>query len=106
MLPSPTYVSIGSQDRYYIEFADGESEWVGCDDMSDELKSTSKSVKTVAFGEHWGSYFVVFTDGGYRFNNVPYALSDLIQNKRKAKGDLKCVSLGPDQKMGKLGGVE
>eukprot|EP00956_Cyclotella_meneghiniana_P009617 scaffold13283_cov82-Cyclotella_meneghiniana.AAC.4 len=95
-LPLPTYVSIGSQDCYYIEFADGKSEWVGCDHMSDELKSTSKSVKTVAFREHWGSYFVVFTEEGYRFNNIPYALSDLIQDKRKAKGGLKCVSLGPD----------
>eukprot|EP00984_Skeletonema_dohrnii_P014619 scaffold6158_cov85-Skeletonema_dohrnii-CCMP3373.AAC.3 len=95
-LPSPTYVSVGSQDRYYVHFADGKSEWVGCEAMSKDLKSSSRAVKTIAFGERWDSYFVVFTDGGYSFNNIPYVLSDLIQNKRKSKGDLECVSLGPN----------
>merc|ERR1712112_431231 len=25
----PTYVALGSQDRYYVKFANGKSEWVG-----------------------------------------------------------------------------
>ncbi|KAL7541594.1 hypothetical protein ACHAXR_011051 [Thalassiosira sp. AJA248-18] len=94
-LPSPKYVSMGSQDRYYIEFVDGKSEWVGCDDMSTELNSSSSTVKTVAFGEDWDSYFIVYTDGGYSYQNIPYDLYDIL-NRKKKKPYLDCVSLGPD----------
>jgi hypothetical protein len=34
-LPSPTCVALGTQDRYYIRFADGKSQWVGCEAMGD-----------------------------------------------------------------------
>lgn len=94
-LPSPVYVAMGSQDRYYIEFADGKSEWVGCDEMGDELKSSSRTVKSVAFGEYWDSYFVVYTDGWWKCKNVPTALSKLIESRR-SRTDLECVSLGPN----------
>ena len=95
-LPSPVYVSLGSQDRYYIEFADGRSEWVGCDGMTKQLQtSKTRKVKSVAFGEYWDSYFIVHTDGFWGYSNVPLALSNLM-DKRKCKSDLDCVSLGPE----------
>ncbi|EJK69390.1 hypothetical protein THAOC_09363 [Thalassiosira oceanica] len=93
--PSPVYVAVGSQDRYYIKFSNGKSEWVGCDDLTEELNSSSSSkVKSVAFGEEWDSYFVVYTDGGYAYQSVPSELVKLI--KKRIKADLSCVSLGPD----------
>ena len=94
-LPSPVYVSIGSQDRYYIKFADGKSEWVGCDGFTKALKKSNRTVKSVAFGETWESYFIVYTDGGWQHSNVPYSLEDLIKRRRNV-ADLTCVSLGPD----------
>jgi hypothetical protein len=55
-LPSPTYVAMGSQNRYYIEFADGKSEWVASDDAGRELNENS--VASIAFGQTWESYFL------------------------------------------------
>ena len=94
-LPSPKYVAMGSQDRYYVEFEDGKSQWVGCDAMTNEINNSNRIIKTVAFGEDWDSYFIVYTDGGWSYNNIPSGLDDLIERRRR-KGDLDCVSLGPD----------
>ncbi|KAL7470846.1 hypothetical protein ACHAXS_011127 [Conticribra weissflogii] len=94
-LPSPVYVAMGSQDRYYIKFADGKSEWVGCDEMGTELKSNSRTVKTVAFGEYWDSFFIVYTDGCGVCKHIPTALLELLRT-RQSRADLECVSLGPD----------
>ena len=91
-LPSPTYVAIGSDDRYYIRFADGKSEWVGCENMGNELKNCNESIETVAFGESWGSYFLVYQDGGCSYCNIPSDLEEFVENS----GSLNCVSLGRD----------
>ena len=94
-LPSPTYVAIGSLDRYYICFEDGKSQWVGCDGMTKALENSIRQVKSVAFGEDWNSYFIVYDDGYWEYSNVPAALDDLIK-RRKCRADLSCVSLGPN----------
>jgi len=94
-LPSPEYVAMGNMDRYYIRFADGKSEWVGCEGMSDELKTTTRRVKSVAFGERWDSYFIVYTDGWWSYSGIPDELSQLMKTRNK-RSDLECVSLGPD----------
>ena len=96
-LPSPVYVAMGSEDRYYVRFADGSSQWNGCDDLSKVLKqkSNGRVVKTVAFGIDWDSYFVVYTDGYWSYINVPCELMDIME-KRQNKSDLECVSLGPN----------
>jgi len=104
-LPSPEYVAIGSLDRYYIRFEDGESEWVGCDTMTERLQDESSGdVGTVAFGNDLDSYFIVFEDGGYSYQEVPDALQELVQTGRqdstdgecRSPGPLECVSLGPN----------
>ena len=51
-------------------------------------------MKSVAFGEDWDSYFVVFTDGWWGYSDVPQSLTDTIQ-KRDKRADLDFVSLGP-----------
>lgn len=94
-LPKPTYVALGSFGRYVIVFDDGSSQWVGSDDMSAELQKTKRSIQSVAFGASFDSYFIVYTDGGRSYVDVPAGLSEQIE-KRQGRGDLKCVSLGPD----------
>ena len=91
--PSPTYVALGTMDRYYIKFANGKSEWVGCEDMSKTLQESTRAVRTVAFGEDWDSYFVVFDDGYWAYKNVPTGLCDQVK-KRNSRADLAAVSLG------------
>ena len=94
-LPSPVYVALGSMGRYYIKFADGNIEWVGCDDMTKAINETSRREKTVAFGEGWDSFFLVFEDGLGTYRGVPDGLSEKLK-ARDNKSDLKCVSLGGD----------
>eukprot|EP00523_Entomoneis_sp_CCMP467_P014636 CAMPEP_0168772292 /NCGR_PEP_ID=MMETSP0725-20121227/3881_1 /TAXON_ID=265536 /ORGANISM="Amphiprora sp., Strain CCMP467" /LENGTH=484 /DNA_ID=CAMNT_0008821805 /DNA_START=1 /DNA_END=1456 /DNA_ORIENTATION=- len=94
-LPKATYVAIGSMDRYYIRFSDGKSEWVGCDGMTALLNKEERTVASIAFGEDWNSYFVVFTDGGWMYESIPQGLIDVIE-RRQRRGDLTCVSLGPN----------
>ena len=63
--------------------------------IRDRLKHPqNRSVRTVAFGEDWDSYFVVFDDGWWSCNNVAQGLLDLIKTRRNAP-DLSAVSLGP-----------
>ena len=94
-LPPPEYVAIGSQDRYYVRFTDGVSQWVGDDAMTKTLQDTNRQVKSVAFGEHWDSHFIVYDDGYWQYQNIPAGLSNIL-DERGNKADLDCVSLGPD----------
>lgn len=93
--PSPDYVALGSNGRYYIRFANGKSEWMGpAGDLSDVLKG-GREVASVAFGKDWEDYFVVFEDGGYQSYGAPYGLAEKLKARGK-RGDLEKVTLGPD----------
>ncbi len=93
-LPEPRYVAIGTEDRYFISFVDGKSEWVGPDSMTRCLNASTRRVKTVAFGRNFESFFIVFEDGGWHYDDVPDGLIKQIE-ARQRKADLECVSLGP-----------
>eukprot|EP00755_Sulcionema_specki_P013875 Sspe_Gene.55166::Locus_30373_Transcript_1_1_Confidence_1.000_Length_1480::g.55166::m.55166 len=90
-LPQPTYVALGSSDRYYIQFADGSAQWVGPDSMTEDVDT--EDVATVAFGAEYDSYFVVYRTGGYAWCGIPDGLAHLLQS-RQDRQDLTCVSLG------------
>ena len=95
-LPGPTYVALSGDNRYYIKFADGKSEWVGPDSFSDKIHAeSSRGVRTVAFGIDWGAWFIVFDDGGWSHQgDIPDGLVQRLAS-RDRRGDLTCVSLGP-----------
>ena len=93
-LPEPEYVAMGSEDRYYVLFADGKSEWVGPNSMHKALEG-DWPVKSVAFGQTWESYFIVYEDGGYIYCDVPEELVEIIESRQR-KTDLVSVSLGPE----------
>ena len=42
--------------------------------------------------ESWGSYFLVYQDGGCSYCNIPSDLEEFVENS----GSLNCVSLGGD----------
>jgi hypothetical protein len=95
-LPNPAYVALGSQNRYYIKFKDGKYEWVGCEEMTQTLQQI-RNVRTVAFGDQWDSYFIVYSDGDYAYSNIPGSLRNLLTS-RNDRCDLECDSLGPSGK--------
>ena len=43
--PRPTYIAMGSQNRYYIRLSNGKSEWVGPENMTKALNDTHRTVK-------------------------------------------------------------
>ena len=94
-LPIPTYVAIGSMGRYYIEFADGQVEYVACEEMKQTLEECRTKIKSIAFGVSWNSFAIVYIDGRFHLWNVPYGLDHLIRYRRKNKTDVDCISLGP-----------
>jgi len=96
--PAPIYVSLGSEDRYYIKFKDGSSAWVGSKAMSIQLKTNERTVKFVAFGATWGTYFIVYEDWSFKCGgDLPTGLVDEIQRRMVTPGylaRLDGVSLG------------
>jgi len=101
-LPSPTYVAMGTEGRYYIEFADGKTEWVGPKAISKYLQNpeafgahSRDGVRSVAFGEDSDTYFIVYEGGHWKHDgSIPAGLVDLLK-RREHVGDLDHVSLGP-----------
>ena len=92
----PSYVAVGTQERYYIRFRNGSSQWAVPDGLSDELEKTSKKVASVAFGEDYHTWFVVYTDGSWECSrSIPSGLDELMDS-RKNRDDLSLVTLGPD----------
>ena len=92
--PSPTYVAMGSEGRYYIEFEDGQYEWVGPERLSKDLKKNDSFVVSVAFGENLEDYAIVWEDGSYSYSGIPTkAANVLVSNKNKT---LLNIALGPN----------
>ena len=91
--PRPTLVALGSEGRYFIQFADGKFEWVGSDKMGEKLKSNS-SVISVSFGQHFNDYVIVFEHGGFSYSGVPVAVDNILRSNGNKK--LLGMALGPN----------
>jgi len=90
--PAPVYVSLGSEDRYYIQFSDNTSKWVGGDLLTKQLQKQEGAVRSVAFGEKWDSFFIVDEDGDYSYCGINKHLHCKLEERGLT--DLRCVSLG------------
>jgi hypothetical protein len=95
--PQPTYVALGTNDRFVIRFANGKIVWnVGsklAEQINQEIKN-GRCVRTVAFGQDDDSYFVVYDDGSWAYSDIPSGLRELIESRAR-RADLQAVSLGP-----------
>ena len=65
---SPSYVALGSNDRYYIRFTDGSSQWSGNDDgFTEKVRggASKGGIKSIAFGmpDSRGSSCMAMVDG-------------------------------------------
>lgn len=73
-LPPLVNISFGPSGQYYIEFADGRSQWHGPDDLGDALHEERHGIVRVAFGP-WGEWLILVKNGGYNSSgNLPPSL--------------------------------
>lgn len=89
----PSYVAIGTRERYYVAFHDGTADWKAPKALDKCLKRRS-TPRSVAFGDKYDSFFVVFEDGSWEFNDIPEELADKLA-ERMDRPDVVCVTLGP-----------
>jgi len=114
----PSYVSLGTRDRYFVAFNDQTIDWKGPKALDKILKSLPTrqqqnqvvAPRSVAFGATYDTFFVVFGDGSWKAHgkSVPRALLDKLEERRlkastsisghkiaRGGNDLVCVNLGP-----------
>lgn len=90
----PSYVALGTRERYYVAFHDGTADWKGPKALEKCLKNCRSTPRSVAFGDTYNSYFVVFEDGTWECNDIPEELNDKLAD-RLDHPDLVCVTMGP-----------
>ena len=91
-LPRPTYIALGSNDRYFVQFENGEKKWSESERTSFHgIVSKNDDLRFVAFGPAWDSY-VLATESFMDWNNVPRQLDWILRGTRP----IQSVSLGPN----------
>ena len=101
--PAPALVAIGTHQRYFVQFADGDWLTNGPDYLVESLNSTGSKenkVKSLAFGYDYFDYFVVYENGGFSHNGLTKAQSDETHSRFRDPGfntKLSCVAMGQDE---------
>ena len=92
----PSYVSLGTRDRFFVAFHDGTVAFKGPKGLDKELRKARKTPASVAFGTSYDTFFVVFEDGSwiYQGKGIPEELEEKL-SAREDRPDLRCVNLGP-----------
>ena len=98
--PPASYVALGSQDRYYVRFANGRCECVGPEGLHEQLQRfdrvPGKEIRSLAFGVAWDSWFVVYADGTAAVGGaMPAGLTNLLKSTSDTCRGLERVALGP-----------
>eukprot|EP00986_Skeletonema_menzelii_P016483 scaffold14775_cov251-Skeletonema_menzelii.AAC.1 len=109
--PFPKYISLGSNDRYFVKFDDDLYCVHGPASLTRALNvkmakkkkfngengaKNSVSIASVAFGKDFNAFFVVFTDGSWECDGELHDELDTLLTDRGNRADLVWVSLGPD----------
>lgn len=91
----PSYVSLGTRERYFVAFYDRTFSHKGPKGLDRELKKLSRPPRSVAFGSSYDAFVIVFTDGTWKLQGrgVPPDLEEKLKARRGAS--LACVNIGP-----------
>lgn len=96
-LPTVDVVCLGSDEyTYFVQFADGKSEWAGNgipDDLSRELQRSNSNVKSIALGPDQ-AYYCMWEDGTEWWENLPQGLYNLLNGRQKSLPPVRNVNLG------------
>jgi hypothetical protein len=95
----PSYVALGTRDRYFVAFNDGTADWKGPKALDKCLKKCIQSAqqpRSVSFGSNYDTFFVVFHDGSWQYEGrgIPESLEEKLAS-RDDRADLNRVNLGP-----------
>ena len=111
----PEQIFLGTKDRHFISFRDGQFVFYGPPDLAKVLnqkrnrqrrgknrnrgkreKMQQAKVTSLAFGKAIDDFFLVRSDGSWHANgNLPEGLEELL-DRRNDNIDLEFVSIGPD----------
>jgi hypothetical protein len=98
-LARPSYVALGTRDRYFVAFNDGTADWKGpkaLDKCLKKLIQNEQQPRSVSFGSNYDTFFVVFHDGSWQYEGrgIPESLETKLAS-RDDRADLSIVNLGP-----------
>jgi hypothetical protein len=96
----PSYVALGTKDRYFVSFHDGTYSFKGPKGIERALSKCQATFSSVAFGAQFDSFFLVFSDGSchQQGRGIPSGLQEYLAAHRtdiSGCSDLACVNLGP-----------
>jgi hypothetical protein len=107
----PSYVSLGTKERYFVCFLDGTYAYRGPKALERELKQAQVTESkgkangrasgfrpplSISFGSTFNTFFIVLNDGSWKFQGrIPAGLKEKLE-ERQFRGDLVTVSLGAD----------
>jgi hypothetical protein len=98
----PSYVALGTKDRYFVSFHDGTYSFKGPKGIERALSKSQASLPplSIAFGPQFDAFFLVFSDGSchQQGRGIPSGLQEhLAAHRPNISGcsDLACVNLGP-----------
>lgn len=93
----PSYVALGTKDRYFAAFHDGSFNYSkGPKGFDKELKNLSEPPRSVAFGHSYDAFLIVHHDGSYKYQGrgIPADLDDKLAAHTERE-QLACVNMGP-----------
>lgn len=90
----PSYVSLGTRERFFVAFYDGTFSYKGPKPLDRELRKLTKPPKSVAFGTQYDTFCIVLHDGTCKTHGrgIPGDLEVQLQAQPQR---LACVNLGP-----------
>lgn len=96
----PSFVALGTRDRYYVAFNDGTADWKGPHALDKILKkavAAAKLPRSVAFGSTYDTFFIVFHDGSWQYQGrgIPETLEEKLAS-RDDRADVISLNLGPN----------
>lgn len=90
------FVAIGTEDRYFVKFQNGRSEWVSnCKEFDCSVKENPSSPRFVAFGPN-DSWFVLFEDDSFDWYNIPSTLHNKLHSRKKDIPKVKLLAMSSD----------
>lgn len=91
------YVSMGSLDRYYVRFRDGEWQGIASDSCIAEIEAANCGVHKISFGAEWGSYFILFQDGSTVWHDLPLSLHNKLNGRQASLPVVEELSISPSE---------